>query len=112
MKKLLALFCVVMMSAAIFANPNPCLSVKSAQNTVCASFGYGCSSAWSDELTVYVSLENASRGTTVVKVQVTTDYDSFTKTIYISNGEYSGSATFIIGEGNCGKVKILSAYVK
>lgn len=111
MKKLFALFCIIVMSVMAFAAP--CLSVRGTRNTVCASYSYGCAGVYSDDLTVYLNLENASRGITVVRVQVEIDNGTCqTQTVYISSGEDSGSATFRIGSGNCAKVAIIEAYVK
>ncbi len=107
------LFCIVMMSLATFANPNPCSSVRGANDEVCASYGYGCSGSHT-KLDFSVSLENGpSRGTTVVKIQLTTDNGQcLYKTVYIEKGKYTAYVSVNVGQYVCAKITIIDAYVK
>lgn len=113
MKKLFALFCIAVMSVATFAKPNPCSSVRGANDEVCASYSYGCSGS-STMLDFSVSLENGpSRGTTVVKIQLTTDDGQcLYKTVYIEKGQYTAYVSVNVGQYVCAKIEIIGAYVQ
>ena len=105
---------IVLMSVAVFARPDalPSRSVRGANNTAYASCDYACQGAYQNDMTLSVSLENPSRGTTIVVVQVTTNSSCYTKKIEISSGSSYSYVKFNIGSGNCGTVEIIDAYVK
>lgn len=101
------------MSVATFANPNPCKSVRGANDEVCASYSYVCSGS-STTVDFSVSLENGpSKGTTVVKIELTTDNGQcLYKTVSIERGEYTAYVSVKVGDYVCAKIRIIEAYVK
>ena len=114
MKKLLVVLSIALMSVTLFARPDvlPAHSVRGTNNTAYASYSYGCAGAYKNDITLSVSLDNPSRGTTVVVVQVTTNSSCYTKRVEIANGSSYTIVSFNIGSGNCGTIEILDAYVK
>ena len=116
MKRLLVAFCIVVMSIAAYASIRdvlPQYSVRGTNNTVYASYSYGCSGAWRDELTFDVFLDKPSRGTTVVRLQLDLGNDKYLKkTVEIANRKESVRVKVSIGAGNCATIRILDAYIK
>ena len=94
-----------------FACLGPSRSVRGANNTVCADASYACSG--NDGMFNFsVELENPSKGTTVVEIQIVTENKCYTKTIVFSNGEHWKSISINGYKHECGDVSIINAYVK
>lgn len=114
MKKLFVVLSILAMSMSVFARPSslPSRSVNGANNTAYAEYSYACAGFGRSNITFSVSLENQSRGTTVVVVQITTDSECLTKRVEIGSGNSYAYVTFNVPEGACGDIQIIDAYVK
>ena len=114
MKKIFVALSFALMSVMVFARPSnlPSHSVRGSNNTAYAEAAYACAGAYKSEITFSVSLENQSRGTTVVVVQITTDSQCLTKRVEIGSGNSYAYVTFNVPQGACGDIQIIDAYVK
>ena len=111
MKKLMLMISILVISLNAFACLGPSRSVRGANNTACAGASYACGGD-TGVIEFSVELENPSKGTTIVVIQITTDDKCYTKTVEFSNGECWKPISIKVNRRECGKVSIINAYVR